>query len=81
LTKSDGAFRVEKVESDDPNLKVEQEAVREGAEYRLTLRYGGGWSPGTVRSKITVNTSDPRQPRIEIPVVASVVAAATSASK
>jgi hypothetical protein len=72
LTRSDGDFHVLKVESEDANLKVQPEALAGSHQYRLTVTYQGGWPVGAVRSKITVLTDDPRQPRIEIPVLANV---------
>jgi predicted Zn-dependent protease len=76
LMKSDGEFHLRKVVNDDPHLEIQQETLKEGAQYRLTVRYKGGWPTGMVRSKITVETDDPQQPRVEIPVLASVQTAA-----
>lgn len=79
LMRSEGAFHIRGITSDDPKLTVTSEAVQEGKQYRLTIRYGGGWPAGAVRSKITVETDDPHQARIEIPVTASVIAAGAAA--
>jgi len=73
LIRREGAFHPQKVRSEDPNLEVKQETLQDGSQYRLTVIYRGGWPAGTVRSKITVETDDPKQAKIEIPVIASVM--------
>jgi hypothetical protein len=74
LTRRSAPFRILKVEIDDPHLEVQQQTVRPDMEYRLTVIYRGGWTEGSVRRKIIVHTDDAEQPRIEIPLVANVVA-------
>ncbi len=58
---------------DDPNLAVKPEAVEEGRQYRLTLNYRSGCPAGSIQRKVIVEKDDAKQPRIEIPVVASVL--------
>jgi hypothetical protein len=67
-------FHVKSVAVDDPNLAPKLETVRDGAEYRVTVTYAGGWDTGRRRQKLTVTTDDPKQPVIEIPVQAVVQA-------
>ena len=74
LMKNDGAFHIRKVASDDPKLQIQQETVKDGSQYRLTVTYKGGWPAGAVRGNISVETDDPRQSTIEIPVTANVAA-------
>lgn len=74
LTRRNAPFRILKVETDDPNLEVQQLSLRQDTEYRLTVVYRGGWPEGSVRRKITVHTDDSEQPKIEIPLLANVVA-------
>jgi hypothetical protein len=80
LSKREGKFRVTKVESSDPNLEVRDETVQEGSQYRLTVTYRGGWPAGAARAKLMIETDDPRQPRLEIPVIANVAAATPGAA-
>jgi Protein of unknown function (DUF1573) len=70
LTKHGGRFRIKKVESDDPLIKVKVEPVEAGTRYKLLVTYGGGWKSGLVRQNLTVTTDDPRQPVLKIPVQA-----------
>lgn len=80
LSRREGSFKIQTVQIDDPNIEVRRETLQEGSQYRLMLVYKGGWQPGQVRRKLTVQTDDPRQPMIEIPVMATVVGGG-SASK
>ena len=65
-------FHVKSVSATDPKLAPRLETVRDGAEYRVTVTYAGGWSPGRRRQTLTLTTDDPKQPVIEIPVEAIV---------
>jgi hypothetical protein len=68
-------FHVKGVAVDDPQLSAKVETVREGAEYRVTVTYAGGWeTTGMRRQTLTVTTDDPQQPVIKIPVQASLQA-------
>lgn len=74
LLKRSGTFHVTKAQTDDPGLKVHTEAVREGSEYRITVTLPERRAAGSLQSKIVVDTDDPAQPRIEIPVTARFLA-------
>src|SRR5581483_1747439 len=74
LQRREGTFNLKQIDTGDASLKVQQETVKEGQEYRLRLVYNGGWPAGIVQRKITVQTDDPRQPSIVIPVFANVQA-------
>jgi hypothetical protein len=76
LTRRDGAFHIQKVESADPKLEVSQETLQDGTQYRLTLTYRGGWAEGPIQRKVIVQTDDPLQPKIEIGVLATMLPAA-----
>jgi hypothetical protein len=67
-------FHVKTVTANDPNLTPKRETVRDGAEYRVTVTYAGGWDTGRQVRSLTVTTDDPKQPVIEIPVQAFVQA-------
>ena len=41
-------------------------------EYLVHLRYLGGWKAGMNNRTVTIQTDDPKQPKIEVPVQASV---------
>ena len=49
-------------------LKVETEAVREGASYRVTVTYEGGLDTGNYTGKVILGTSDTEEPSVEIPL-------------
>jgi hypothetical protein len=65
-------FHVKSVAVSDPHLAPKLETVRDGAEYRVTVTYAGGWDSGRRRQTLTVTTDDPKQPVIEIPIQAVV---------
>ena len=67
-------FHVKSVAVSDPHLAAKLETVRDGAEYRVTVTYAGGWDTGRRQQTLTVMTDDPKQPVIEIPVQAFVQA-------
>jgi Protein of unknown function (DUF1573) len=67
-------FHVKSVTVNDPNLVPTLETVRDGAEYRVTVTYAGGWDAGPRRQTLTVTTDDPKQPVIQIPIQAVVQA-------
>jgi hypothetical protein len=67
-------FHVKSVAVSDPHLAAKLETVRDGAEYRVTVSYAGGWDTGRRQQTLTVTTDDPKQPVIEIPVQAFVQA-------
>jgi hypothetical protein len=73
-------FHVKSVAVSDPHLAAKLETVRDGAEYRVTVTYAGGWDTGRRQQTLTVTTDDPKQPVIEIPVQAFVQAQIASAT-
>jgi hypothetical protein len=74
ITRISPAFHVKSVTADDPKLAPRLETVRDGAEYRVTVTYAGGWEIGLKRQTLTILTDDPKQPEIKIPIQAVVQA-------
>lgn len=73
LSRSDTGFKILKYEVDDPNIEVRHESDSEGKQHRVIMRYKGGWTQGTIRRTLTVETDDPQQPRITVSVMANVL--------
>jgi hypothetical protein len=74
ISRQKGGFHIKEATVDDPKLQTKLETVRDGAEYRVTVTYAGGWEPGIVRKTLTITTDDPKQPVITVPVQAVVQA-------
>jgi len=72
ISRQSGGFHIKETSLDDPKLVAKLETVRDGAEYRVTVTYAGGWEPGFIRKTLTVTTDDPKQSVIKIPVQAVV---------
>lgn len=72
IRRSSTPFHVKSVAVDDPHLMAGLETVRDGAEYRVTVTYAGGWDAGPRRQTLTITTDDPKQPVIQVPVQAVV---------
>jgi hypothetical protein len=79
VTRRSGSFHVKSVAVDDPKLTTRLETVKEGAEYRVTVSYAGGWDAGVKRRTLTLTTDDAQQPSITVPVQA-IMQAKNSAS-
>lgn len=71
LSRRQGAFRVVRVETNDPALKVTVLPDATPTYCELEVAYLGGWRQ-QVEGKIVVYTDDPRRPQIEIPYTAEV---------
>jgi hypothetical protein len=74
LVRNSSSFHVKSITVSDPKLSPRLETIRDGAEYRVTVSYAGGWDAGVQRRTLTVTTDDPKQPVIEIGVQAAVQA-------
>jgi len=74
-------FHVKSVAVSDPHLAAKLETVRDGAEYRVTVTYAGGWDTGRRQQTLSVTTDDPKQPVIEIPVQAIIRAKISAANE
>jgi hypothetical protein len=80
IQRNSAPFHVKSVAVDDPHLAPKLETVRDGAEYRVTVTYAGGWdTTGVRRQMLTVTTDDRKQPVIAIPVQAAIQAKIASA--
>ncbi len=73
LVKRGGSFHITKIQSDDPHLKVQQISSTANSEYALAVSYTGGWPVGSNRHTFTIHTDDPKQPRLELVVIGTVV--------
>jgi hypothetical protein len=73
LLSKPAAFKVLKATCEDPKVDVRVDALKSGQEVRLLCSYRGGWTEGTVKRTILVETDDPAQSRIEIPITATVL--------
>jgi|GEM_PF-519459 len=80
LRRLEGAFRILKMETDNPNLEVREESVQDGSIHLVTISYrGDAAAPGVHRGKIRVQTDDPLQPTLQIGVLYVVAAARSTA--
>lgn len=70
LQRKEGHFKIQKVEPNDPSLEATVVPVHDGSEYQIKVAYKGGWAPGQIFRKIAVHTDDPKQPVIELQVLA-----------
>ncbi len=67
------AVEVESATTDLPGLEAEVEAVEAGRLFNLVLTLAPGLEKGRFRGKVTLTTSSPRQPIIEIDVTGTVI--------
>ncbi len=72
VTSHGRGFGIRSVTCEDPNVRVSYSTIRTGEYYRVTVRYLGGWSAGWVQRQIVIETDDPVQPRIVVPLSARV---------
>ncbi len=68
LRKREGKFNIRTAISSDPNLQLDVVPVMDGLVYRLTATYRGELSNLSGKCVVAVETDDPQQPRLEIPV-------------
>ena len=69
-------FKIEKVSSANPAIKVESKEVEAGKSYKLTLTVDvEKLEPGNLNTTITVKTNDKDQPTVEVAVFGTVAAA------
>jgi hypothetical protein len=67
LRKTDGAFRIKSVTSNEPGLSVKALEIKAGL-FRLIATYSGAISDLGASGIVTVLTDDPEQPKLEISV-------------
>jgi Protein of unknown function (DUF1573) len=70
LARTEGAFRVLGVETDDPRLRTEIIAEPAGRGCDVIVTCQGGGKPGPLKGVITIRTDDPGCPRIVVPYTA-----------
>lgn len=72
LFRREGPFRVLSATAEDPALELTIEPGEEGNYCDVRVAYKGGWKRGAVEGSITLRTSDPGRPVIEVPYEALV---------
>lgn len=65
-------FKINKVTSDWPNLTFEVYPNSDGTEYRVMANYDGKGAPGPVKGTVVIETDNPKQPKILVPIKATV---------
>jgi hypothetical protein len=60
-------FHLLRIETGNPNLAARVTEKTPGRAYEITLRYTGGWRPGSVEITLKVRTDDPDWPVVEVP--------------
>jgi len=72
LSRPGKPFKITKIDSDSAFVKATAKMVKGDSEYRLDVVYDGKALEGDLRATITVLTDDPKQPKILIPVLATI---------
>jgi hypothetical protein len=72
LSRRQGAFKVLRVETSDPALKVTLQPDATPRYCELEVAYLGGWTGQQIEGKIIIHTDDPGRPRLEVPYSAEV---------
>jgi len=72
VTRPERDFLITKIESDHPSFRARAEKVRGSWEYKLVVEYDGSADYGSVAAILTLFTSDPQQPKLTVPVLATV---------
>jgi hypothetical protein len=72
LSKPEVDFAIKKIESDNPTIKASHVAVSGQWEHKIIVEYDGQADFGNLEAKLTIHTSDPKQPKITVPVRAVV---------
>lgn len=72
VSRPGAGFKILKVGSPSPTLTFEHSAVRDDWEYLVTVQFDGKVPFGTFSTTVLVETDDPKQPRIVVPVRAVV---------
>jgi hypothetical protein len=73
LRQSGANFHLRNVTSTDPRLETRLQTLKEGAAYRLTATYQDGVPEDLASAVVTIETDNPQQPTLEIPVRSSPV--------
>jgi hypothetical protein len=81
LKKRDAEVHIRSAVSSDPDLDVKVSTIKEGSLYRLIATCKGQFSSVDPSTVITVETDDPQQPRLVIPVKLPATPATPAAQK
>jgi hypothetical protein len=71
LRNRDGEFEIRSASSSDPNLKVEIEKLKSPGIYRLKTTYAGDLAGLDEAAVVQVETNNPHQPKLVIPIAKS----------
>ncbi len=72
LTQPGKPFKIRKVSCDTDNLSATYEKRKEEWEYKVTVRYDGKAPLGALNGNVVIETDDPWQPVLKVPVRGSV---------
>lgn len=61
-------FKVLGVTTTSPFFSAKAAPNADGSEYRITVEFDGKGDPGTIDVTVTIQTDDPKQPKIEVSV-------------
>jgi hypothetical protein len=61
-------FAIKRTSTDSPHFTTSVETTREGTEYRVIVTYDGKADFGALEAMLVIETADPDQPRIEVPI-------------
>jgi len=67
VTRPNSGFKIVKLESSNPHLSVSSAPFREDWDYRVTVQFDGKSDYGLLEAKLTVRTSDKKNPVIVVP--------------
>jgi hypothetical protein len=67
-----GKFHVTRVTSDWAHMKFDIYPSADGSQFRIQGNYDGAGSKGAVKGTMKIETDDPDQPVINVPIVGSV---------
>lgn len=61
-------FKVLSATTNSPFFTAKAEAIGDGSEHRVSVEFDGKGDPGSIEVIVTIRTSDPKQPKIEVPI-------------
>ncbi len=75
---SETPLKVTKIESSNPLFKAEMKEVEAGKKYQVTVSTVPPLKEGSITGKVTLTTTNPKKPKIELQVNAYVIAEITA---
>ena len=61
-------FKVISATTNSPFFSAKAEPIGDGSEYRVSVEFDGKGDPGSIEVIVTIRTSDPKQPKIDVPI-------------